>query len=773
MNVLPRASCIAFAQTFLNGLSAQAVAWVAVAFVSSLCGPMNARGQCPFWQLAPAHGHPTGPVAYDSWRNCLVCCSGMQSEGWIDQTWEFSEGSWKVRGYATPPALRSGEAIAFDEARGVTVLFGGLNVGQTWEWDGRSWTQRPGPGPAVRQFASMVYDSSRRVCVMFGGADSTYTGVSETWEWNGQAWSLRATTGPSARYGSAAAFDSARGKVVVFGGYPFDGTTWEWDGSSWTMVASTGPAARRFAGMAYDPARQRTVLFGGEGPVGVSRNDTWEWDGVSWTERNTADSPPLLFNRGRLVYDSSRGAIVAYVGHFYDSSPTEPTVEQLWVYDGQNWHADHFAEPTPRTGAVMVHDPINRTSYMFGGYDGSAHRSETFKRRDSRWNSLKPSGPTPSKRAFGAAAFDAERGVMVLFGGEGPGGTVLGDTWEFNGTTWTLRAQTGPAARKWHSMAYDHARRVTVMVGGWDGGPTVFGDTWEWDGTAWTRRQVPSYLPVRAQPVVVYDRTRAQVVMFGGATGSSFLSDTWVYGGNGWVQVNVQGVAPSPRHYASGCYDLSRSRVVLFGGHDGITRGDTWEWDGSQWQQTQLTGMKERTAACMVFDEAIGAVLAFGGDRYGVPYGDTWEYPRPQPLIEEQLPAEITLPLGASLNLAAGNVGRPNQYQWRSNGVAIPGATYGVLTTSPTADAAIQLRVWNSCGEAFSSSVHISVIPDCYANCDQSTTAPFLNANDFQCFLTRFANREPFANCDNSNWAPVLTANDFQCFINTYASGCP
>jgi hypothetical protein len=60
----------------------------------------------------------------------------------------------------------------------------------------------------------------------------------------------------------------------------------------------------------------------------------------------------------------------------------------------------------------------------------------------------------------------------------------------------------------------------------------------------------------------------------------------------------------------------------------------------------------------------------------------------------------------------------------------------------------------------------------CYANCDASTVAPVLTANDFQCFLTKFAAGDPQANCDRSSVAPVLNANDFQCFLNEFAAGC-
>jgi cytochrome c peroxidase len=61
----------------------------------------------------------------------------------------------------------------------------------------------------------------------------------------------------------------------------------------------------------------------------------------------------------------------------------------------------------------------------------------------------------------------------------------------------------------------------------------------------------------------------------------------------------------------------------------------------------------------------------------------------------------------------------------------------------------------------------------CYVNCDNSAAAPILNANDFQCFLGKFAIGDAYANCDGSTTPPVLNANDFQCFLNKYAVGCP
>ena len=66
-------------------------------------------------------------------------------------------------------------------------------------------------------------------------------------------------------------------------------------------------------------------------------------------------------------------------------------------------------------------------------------------------------------------------------------------------------------------------------------------------------------------------------------------------------------------------------------------------------------------------------------------------------------------------------------------------------------------------------------LPLCPANCDGSRTpggCPTLSANDFECYLSRYAAADQRANCDASSNPPTLNANDFQCFLNAYAVGC-
>jgi hypothetical protein len=67
------------------------------------------------------------------------------------------------------------------------------------------------------------------------------------------------------------------------------------------------------------------------------------------------------------------------------------------------------------------------------------------------WTRLDVGGASP-RRGHGMA-YDSARGVTVLFGGyhNNPGG-YYGDTWEWDGARWSLRATTGPTARDGHAM---------------------------------------------------------------------------------------------------------------------------------------------------------------------------------------------------------------------------------------------------------------------------------------------------------------------------------
>ncbi|HKQ59817.1 MAG TPA: kelch repeat-containing protein [Candidatus Polarisedimenticolaceae bacterium] len=190
--------------------------------------------------------------------------------------------------------------------------------GQTLAWDGKTWRVLAEGGPTRRDHHAMVYDSARKKLVLYGGGDADPTGradyFGDTWEWDGKVWTQVATAGPGPRVHHAMAYDALRGRTVMTGGYgpkgP-DGKTWEWDGKAWEDKGSSDVAFRTSPRLAFDGSRKKVVLFGGENRSGMPA-DTYEWDGTRWT-RIAEQGPP-----GRtvhaLAYDEARKALVLFGG---------------------------------------------------------------------------------------------------------------------------------------------------------------------------------------------------------------------------------------------------------------------------------------------------------------------------------------------------------------------------------------------------------------------------------------------------------------------------
>ncbi len=75
-------------------------------------------------------------------------------------------------------------------------------------------------------------------------------------------------------------------------------------------------------------------------------------------------------------------------------------------------------------------------------------------------------------------------------------------------------------------MAYDAVDRNAVLFGGFNSA-RYLGDTWTFDGTTWTHRMTSKGPRSRAGTASAYDAVTQQVVMFGGAAPrSAFLGDT-------------------------------------------------------------------------------------------------------------------------------------------------------------------------------------------------------------------------------------------------------
>jgi hypothetical protein len=273
-------------------------------------------------------------MAFDSRRGVVMLFGGLTSdwagppEGVVNDTWEWSGTDWTERHPLISPPARRDANMVYDSARGVMVLFGGrtydpagLPFGDTWEWDGDNWTQRfPAHSPAPRMQAQMAYDMARGVTVLFSGvcdgADS-----SDMWEWDGLDWSLRTPTNmPSPRDQAGMAYDETRAVIVLFGGYSRGGgigDTWEWDGTNWTQNTASGGPPGGGAHLVYDSLRKTVIV--------ITRDGTWEYRGPI-----PSNNPPSAEAGGPYSVNEGSSVVLTASG----SDPDGDLLTFAWDLDG-------------------------------------------------------------------------------------------------------------------------------------------------------------------------------------------------------------------------------------------------------------------------------------------------------------------------------------------------------------------------------------------------------------------------------------------------------
>lgn len=246
------------------------------------------------WFLASETG-PRGrewsQMVYDSHRQVCVMYGGTGGEFVrepLRETWEWNGNTWQLRDTNGPLGCVY-HAMAYDRARQRTVLYGGAACWSsgcgavptwTWEWDGQSWTRVSTNGPPRRLSHAMAYDEARGRVVLFGGVDNgLMRGYSDTWTWDGTNWMEMPVAGPGYRTEHSMTYDFERQTVVLFGGRSTNNSVWEWDGAGWSEHPASVPRWCMLPGLAYDGARNAIVRYGGltanDNGISIYVPETW------------------------------------------------------------------------------------------------------------------------------------------------------------------------------------------------------------------------------------------------------------------------------------------------------------------------------------------------------------------------------------------------------------------------------------------------------------------------------------------------------------------
>jgi cysteine-rich repeat protein len=552
--------------------------------------------------------------AYDTKRGRALMFAGQNYQaGDTRELWSWTDGGWRHELTTSGPGPRMELAATYDDRRDRFVMFGGVDFSysvyyaDTWEYDGKRWSQVAGAGtgaPAERLGAALAFDRARGVSVLFGGLQHvTSTTYGDTWELSATGWQQRAIPGPPGRHGHAMAYDPVRGVIVVFGGADrlslpnLFADTWTFDGVAWTQQpTSTAPSPRQGAAMAWDAVSQRMLLFGGTTTNLQRLADTWAWNGSTWEQLPV--SGPSMRGYARMATDTLRGGIALYGGSTGDVAESPET----WWWNGAAWSQLPTTSAPKLLGIGAVHDPRRQRTVAFGGAPSAALVTDTtLELADGRWREVMPTGVRPAARQRPYMIYDRGRGAVLLFGGALANETPIDDgTWTWDGVQWTRVSLPGSwPARRDMGVAHHAATGETIAFGG---GVTtdVHADTYAWTGTTWELRPQTVSPPARRGASLGYDPLRRRTVLFGGTSGQSFYNDVWEWDGQSWTEIPAL-VRPSARHAATLEWNAARRRLILIGGiSDASFETDTWEWDGTEWTSVDERSNTPRISAAFV-----------------------------------------------------------------------------------------------------------------------------------------------------------------------------
>jgi len=581
---------------------------------------------------------------------------------------------------------RSHHAMVYDEARGQTVLFGGLLDDEevqndTWLWDGDVWQQlvfdtTDQPIPPARQGHTLVYHEGLERVLLFGGEDANKRYLNDLWAWDGSLWHSLESEGtlPAARRDHAMSYDRDREQIVLFGGRNASGLADTWllhiepsededarvEGEWEAVEAAMAPPARYQHGMSYDQTLDVMVLFGGQSMADDSLfDDTWAWDGENWIKQPALARPPALAGHGMAYHP--RAGVLLFGGEDSDGDGQEG----LWVWngsvDGERWIQRETTpdmideiemQPDARTDVQMVYDAARQQMLVFGGLVSKLFRehepADTWAITEDATTWQQVDTPPPFAEQDDVAMSYEQGGSFLIFSGQGGDPNRESSTYRWRASQWEpVVTENQPSERIGHRLsrdgssgdaAYSCEGNRILLFGGIEADGTYLNDTWLWQGTDWERQRPETKPPTRAYHTLSYDCQKGEWILFGGrGIDGQPLNDLWVYNGTDW-QERIVDQSPAARYQATLSYNPHESKMLLFGGsNDGeMFFNDLWAWDGDKWETVAEEGNRSaenmgayppaRAIHGAVYDPERQRLFIAGGRNDRTNLRDTWSW---------------------------------------------------------------------------------------------------------------------------------------------------
>lgn len=197
-----------------------------------------------------------------------------------------------------------------------------------------------------------------------------------------------------------------------------------------------------------------------------------------------------------------------------------------------------------------------------------------------RWDPVTVNARPPAVR-FQALAVDPVRQELIQFGGRDIdvfAGPIFDETWAWSHGAWRqLQPVHHPSARSSSAMTHLPGSGlllfggVVELIGG-----TILDDTWLWDGADWHAVATATRPDGVSRPVLVTDEVRGDVFLFDAQLDGSRM---WRWSAGDWTPFLEN---PRPVDVSAALWNPSDGEIVV----RSLARGGLetmWSWDGNQW----------------------------------------------------------------------------------------------------------------------------------------------------------------------------------------------
>jgi N-acetylneuraminic acid mutarotase len=295
--------------------------------------------------------------------------------------------------------------------------------------------------PGARRDHSIVTDG--KTLYVFGGRSSEQP-LSDLWVYNVESdggWrQVDLGAAPAPRFGHNAVWTRSPdvatdpGRLLVFGGQAgtaFFNDVWQFGPQSDSFVeigvGEVRPTARYGAAGAVSTLDGEAVLFITHGFTNEGRfDDSWSWDD-SWADVSPPGGlRPIRRCLMRAAWDSENDRLIMFGGQ----TDATPFLGDFWALDSNGWR-EIIADPSPpaRNSNAMAFDDERGVAVLFGGNSAEGELNDVwvFDVREERWTQVEQSGESPSPRQGHDAAWVAGHGLYVFGGNDGS--SDLNDLW--------------------------------------------------------------------------------------------------------------------------------------------------------------------------------------------------------------------------------------------------------------------------------------------------------------------------------------------------------